>query len=388
MGTVIVLGYRKGLAEAIERRGLNAFHVVAKHKKALAGTRYMKIGDLENAQEILRAVLIADIPDVVGVVTGHDRGVFTAALLREHLGLPGNRDYAGALRFRDKYLQKSALPAGVERARCRPIDSATSYGELAAALGTPFIVKPANGAGAVGTVAVGSEQEFTRHLEPHLGGSDIACVAESFVHGREIHIDGVWYGGRVLWNSVAQYNEPPMKWNDGVVLATQVLSRAENAGVLDGATELAEQALKGLDAPDCVFHLEAYVRGGNLVFGECALRVSGTHMPEIVELTHGVNLYDASVSLALGEDPSATLVPKTPEEYYACVYLRRFDGIELTRADFAEHFPFHELDYPDHGRGPAGMYGRVGHAFVSAPDNAQLSELIARMASFNETGRV
>jgi hypothetical protein len=388
MSTVIVIGYRGGMVDALKRRGLDAFHVVAKYKEGLAGTRYTQVDDLENAQEVLRAVLAADVPDVVGVVTGHDRGVFTAAMLRDHLGLPGFRDYGTALRFRDKYLQKSALPDEVRRAGCVYVDADTGHRELAAALGTPFVVKPANGAGAVRTVIVHSEEEFTRYLEPHRRGSNIALVAESFVRGEEIHIDGVRHRGRLLWNSVARYNRPPMSWNDGVVLATQVLSEKENSGLLDRARELAERSLEGLGAPDCVFHLEAYVNGEDLIFGECALRVSGTHMPEIVELTHGVNLYDASVRLALGEDPSPVLMPREPEAYFAAMYLRRFDGIELTQADFEKHFPGQEFGYPDGGHGPAGMYGRVGHAFVSAPDNARLTELIAQVAAFNETGRV
>lgn len=337
-------------------------------------------------------------PDgVVGVVTGHEQGVFSAALLREHLGLPGDRDWARTLRFRDKYLQKAALPPGVGRARCAYVGPDAGYGELAELLGSPFVLKPANGAGSVGAAAVASEAEFARHLDrgPGPGGrsgrgrADAAWVAESFVGGREFNVDGVWSGGRLLWCAVARFHERPMATNTGAVLASQVLSREGNGPFVRRAARLAERALGGLGAPDCVFHLEAFEDGGDLVFGECAIRTPGAHHPEIVRLTHGVDLYDLTVGLALGEDPAALLEPKRPEAYFGYVYLRHFPGVELTRADFEEHFDFHELHYPD---GPAaartGSYGRAGHALVSAPDDARLGELVRRIVAFNETGRV
>ncbi|MFF4183036.1 acetyl-CoA carboxylase biotin carboxylase subunit family protein [Streptomyces sp. NPDC001691] len=388
MGTMIVLGHRKGIADAVARRGLEVFQVERKMKEALAGTRFALVDDLEDAQEVLRTVLGARLTDVVGVVTGHEQGVFTAALLRDHLGLVGDRDWARTLRFRDKYLQKAALPPDVPRARCRYIGPRTTYAELADGLGTPFVVKPANGAGSVGAAPIASEREFTRHLGAR-GGAGAAWVAESFVSGREFNIDGVWSRGRLRWCAVSRFHERPMHTNSGAVLASQVLSRKENAPFLDRAAALTERALGGLGAPDCVFHLEAFEDGDDLVFGECGTRTPGAHHTEIVQLTHGVDLYDLTVGLALGQDADELLAPRDPEAYFAYIYLRRFEGVELTRADFEKHFTFHELSYPDHpGGAGTGSYGRAGHALVSAPDNARLGELVARIVAFNESGRV
>ncbi|MFI2370232.1 acetyl-CoA carboxylase biotin carboxylase subunit family protein [Streptomyces sp. NPDC018833] len=387
MGTVIVLGYRKGIDDALRRRGLDTFHVVEKYKEALHGRAFRRVADLEDAQEVLRAVIGADVPDVVGVATGHEQGVFTSALLRTHLALPGDRDYGRALRFRDKFLQKAALPGEVARADCVYVTPEASYTALVSDLGTPFVVKPANGFGAARTTAVHSAQQFARIMDDARNRSDVACVAESFVHGQEIHIDGVRWGGQVLWSSVAQYHEPPMKWNEGSILASQILSPEQNPELVPKAQRLSEEVLAALDAPNCVFHLEAFRDGEKLVFSECATRISGAHLPEIVELTHGVNLYDAVVSLALGEDPSATLTPKDPERFFAYIYLRRFEGAELAQADFEKRFPFHEINYPHDGTARTGAYGRVGHAIVSAPTNAELRELITEIVMFNERGR-
>ncbi|MGW3123460.1 ATP-grasp domain-containing protein [Streptomyces sp. NPDC001107] len=386
MGTMIVLGHRPGLTKAIERRGLKPFYIVEKYKEALRGSRVQRVHNLEDGQEVMRSLLSADLDDVHGVVTAHEQGVFTAALLRDHLRLPGDGDYALALRFRDKYLQKAALPSGIRRANCRYVDTGTSYAMLAAELGVPFVIKPANGFAAAGTAKILSQSTFDEYLRGQPRDSDVALVAESYVPGDELHVDGVWRGGRILWNSVARYHEPPMNTHDGAILASQILSPTEHPDLVARAGKLATEALGGLKAPDCVFHLEAFHSDGTLVFGECAARLSGAHLPEIVELTYGINLYDSAVSLALGEDASPHLIPQEPAEYFAYVYLRRFPGVTVTKADFEKHFTCHELSYQDDNTGRTGYYGRVGHALVSAPSNAQLTYLINRMTEFNARG--
>jgi biotin carboxylase len=385
-GTMIVLGYRKGLDAAVRARGLDAFHVTEKHKPALDGRPACRVAALEDAQEVLRAVGAAGLADVAGVVTGHEQGVFTAAVLRHHLGLPGDRDFAATLRFRDKHVQKAALPAAIRRARCAYVRRGTTYASLAEALGTPFVVKPANGFGAVSTRVVGSAEELAAMVGDGPPASDVAFVAESFVAGREIHVDGLWEGGRLVWSSVARYHDGPMNAANGGILAGMVVSPAQAPQLVERAQELAAEVLGALDAPDAVFHLEAFVDGDALVFGECAIRVAGAHVPEIVQLTHGVDLFAAQVALALGEPAAPTIGAQDVTDLFGYVYLRRFAGREVTEADFRRRFPVIEIDYPRDPGARAGAYGRVGHAIVADADGERLAERIAAIARFNEHG--
>ncbi|MEZ0090328.1 acetyl-CoA carboxylase biotin carboxylase subunit family protein [Streptacidiphilus sp. EB129] len=391
MGTVVVLGYRKGLDRALARRGLDVFHVVAKVKSALEDRPYRLVAGLEDAQEVLRAVLAAELRDVVGVVTTHEEAVFSAELVREHFGVSVGGSPATALRFRDKYLQKTALPETVRRARCRYLAADSSFEEVAGELGTPFIVKPSNGAGSVRTVRVGTEEEFRRYLKENPPLTGASLVAESFMTGREIHADGVWAGGRVRWFSIGGYHESPIAWNSGGVLADQTLSREEHPELFRRAGELLAESLGALGTPDCVFHLEAFDDGQDaLVFSECGLRLAGAHVPEVVELTYGINLYEAVAAVALGEPLQPLLEPAgrpaSPEQYYGFVYLRRFEGVPLTRADFEQRFPIVELDFPDGDDVRERIYGRVGHAVVAAPDGERLTRLIADLVSSNRFG--
>jgi biotin carboxylase len=312
--------------------------------------------------------------------------VFTAAYLRDRLRLPGNSDSGAALYFRDKYLQKTALPTDVKRARCRYVRTESTFDELAAELGSPFVVKPANGFGAVRTAVVGSIDDFTALVAPSPRRSDVEYVAESFVDGPEMHIDGVWVQGGLRWSSVSKYHSSPLNCVQSGVLASQQVSQVHNPILFEQANHLTERVLGGLGAPDCVFHLEAFQDGEGLTFGECAIRLSGAMAPEIIDLTYGVNLYEVELSLALGEPVQDVLRPREPAAYHAYIFLRRYAGVRLTQADFEQRFPFTEIDYPDAADARVGSYGRIGHAIVSDPDDRRLWELINDIIKFNELG--
>jgi biotin carboxylase len=298
-----------------------------------------------------------------------------------------------ALRFRDKYLQKRALPASVPRADCVYATPRSSFTDLADRLGTPFVLKPANGFGAARTVVVRSADDVERFWSAGTTGSAVEVVAESYVGGDEVHLDGLWRGGRLAWSSLSAYLDPPLQWNDGGILADGIVGRDAEPELYAEVDALAWRALGALDAPDCVFHLEAY-RGregqphaGRLVFGECAIRLGGAMVPEVIRLTHGVDLYEVALSLALGED--VDIAPAAPpEHYYGYVFLRRVPGVALTEDDFRRAFDLHELDFPTAPDAPTGSYGRSGHAIARHADSKSLHDLLGDIVSFNVTGNV
>lgn len=395
MATILVLGYRQGLDEAIRRRGLTPLFVVERVKRQLAGRDYARVASVEDAQEVLRTVLARGIDEVCAVVTGHEEAVFITALLRAHFDAPGDRDFARTLRFRDKFLQKRALPSSVPRARCEYVTVESSYADLAGRLGQRFVVKPANGFGSARTCVVSSQAE----LDAYWGGcparSDTCCVGESFVDGSEIHVDGLWRDGHIAWSCLSTYLNAPMRCNDGGILSDVQVSREREPELCAAAEALTEQVMSALHAPDTVFHLEAFhcasgEHAGRLVFGECAIRLGGGMVPESVALTYGVDLYDTVLSLALGEPFDLAAQARRPEHYYAYVYLRRVAGVNVTEDDFRRAFREHlyEIDYPADSDAPRGAYGRVGHMLVRHADSERLKEIVANVVAFNETGKL
>ncbi|MFD9905129.1 acetyl-CoA carboxylase biotin carboxylase subunit family protein [Streptomyces sp. NPDC059063] len=386
MATMMVIGYRDDLDQALQQRGLDPYYIVQAPANPPQHRRYTRVADMENAQEILRAVLSANIHDLAGVLSVHEMGVFGAAYLRRELGLPGNADAKAALSFRDKFLQKSRLPPQVERARCRYAARDTPYAELKDELGEPFVVKPATGAGALRTSVVGSPEEYARALDAFPGQSDVAMVAESFVDAPEVYLDGIWRNGELQWSSLSRNHISPLSAVQGGVLAAHVRDRNRHAALFKDAEALAGQALAGLDAPDCVFHLEAFTTEAGLTFGECAIRLPGALSPQVNKLTYGVDLFDIEISLALGEEPTHHLGTTAPDRFYGYVLLRRPRGGRLTQEDFERAFRFDEITYDSSPDAPVGPYGKVGHAIVSDPDELELEQMLDDIARFNETG--
>ncbi|MEV6757612.1 ATP-grasp domain-containing protein [Streptomyces sp. NPDC051214] len=386
MPTMVVIGYRPDLDQALRRRGLSPYYLAQAPSIPPADRRCTLVADMENAQEIARAVLAARIDDVAGVLTVHEMGVFGAAYLRKELGLPGNADSTSTLCFRDKFLQKSRLPPHVRRARCRYASHDTSFAELAGDLGEVFVVKPATGAGSLRTNIVRSAEEYARALEVFSGRSDVEVVAESFVDAPEVYMDGIWQNGSLRWSSMTRYHLSPLSAAHGGVLAAHLLDRRRDPGLFARMETLTGEVLAGLGAPDCVFHLEAFVEEAGLTFGECAIRLPGALSPQINQLTFGVDLFDAEISLALGEELTQPLEHVPPERLHGYILLRRPAGGRLTREDFERRFSFDDLAYSSSPHTLPGPYGKVGHAIVSDPDELELQKTIEEIVRFNELG--
>ncbi|MFD5700248.1 ATP-grasp domain-containing protein [Streptomyces lasiicapitis] len=387
MPTMIVIGYRGDLDLALRRRGLEPFYLVQAPMLPPEGRSFTCVADMENAQEILRAALSARLEDVAGVLSVHEMGVFGAAYLRQQLGLPGNADSKRVLYFRDKYLQKSGLPTGVRRARCRYVSSDTSYTDLANDLGDVFVIKPATGAGSLRTSVVRTPEDYAQALKPLPNYSDVEIVAESFIDAPEVYMDGIWENGDLLWSSMTRYHRSPLSAAQGGILAAHILDERRHASLFQETETIARQVLGNLNAPDCVFHLEVFAEESGLVFGECAIRLPGALSPQVNKLTFGVDLFDVEISLALGEGVTQSLDRTDAQDrFYGYILLRRPERGSLTQQDFERNFTFDELEYSSSPDTKVGPYGRVGQAILSDQDELKLRKTIEDVVRFNELG--
>ncbi|AZM53083.1 hypothetical protein DMA15_11150 [Streptomyces sp. WAC 01529] len=384
--TVVCLGYRAGFVEAARRAGLDLHLVVDKIKPGLKGLSYTKVADLSDAEEVLRAVTEHPGDKMSAVVTGHEHPMFSATVIRSVFGLPGDTDPARCLRFRDKRVQKRAVSPKIPTARCAYLNpSAPDYAALAEQLGEVFVAKPADGFGSQATEPIRGQEQLDDYLRRHPARSDVSTVVESYVEGREIHVDGVWWDGRPAWTAVSGYLAPLMGWTKGEAVADAPLGPAESE-LSARATRFAAEVLRELDAPDTVFHLEAFVRpDGELVLGEVGARPAGALTPEVLRMTHGVDLYAATLDVGLGRAPELPVPPQEPAELFGWIYLVRDAGRQLTEDDFRDRFDVVEVDYPAPENDRVGTYGRCGHAIVKAATHEGLVDGLRAIAEFNRS---
>lgn len=243
------------------------------------------------------------------VTTTNEFALVNAALLAQTLGCPGLPPSA-AVRFRDKFVQKQVVRAeGVPTARSLVVDDVHDdfQGELPFGSG---VIKPLTGAATRQTATVRSTddlREAVRRFRSQ-GGSARTFVVEEFQPGDEWLVDGVVHEGEVLFSSIAEYTQPCLSTVESQApLQIRRFDPAAEAWTYRLAEPVVRAALQALGLTDGVFHMELFHRGGEVFFSECAARRGGALVHEQIECKFGVDLGEASLSLAIGERPDVTV---------------------------------------------------------------------------------
>ncbi|MCQ4041844.1 acetyl-CoA carboxylase biotin carboxylase subunit family protein [Streptantibioticus rubrisoli] len=235
-----------------------------------------------------------------GVTTLSDDCQITTALVAERLGWPSAGVPAARL-ARDKSRQRLvAAEHGLPTVAHHAAGDPRAVAEFVEGRGGPCVVKPV-GAGGSASVAkvVGGEQALVA-CEVMLQRGHRLFLAEDFLIGPEISYEGVVRAGRLVRASVTEKEVV----SDGCFLERQHLVTAP--GPLDepeahrGVHALAGGLVRAFGVADAVIHLEAKLTGQGPVPVEMAVRPAGDCIPELVERTHGRDLYGHLAALALG----------------------------------------------------------------------------------------
>ncbi|MFE0020207.1 acetyl-CoA carboxylase biotin carboxylase subunit family protein [Amycolatopsis sp. NPDC059021] len=227
-----------------------------------------------------------------------------------------------ALLLRDKDLQKRRIrAAGIPVA-----DSALVVrpGDLAAFDQPRGVLKPLAESGTRGVQAWRSPAEragLAREFDVAAG----PWLAEEWIDGPELHLDGIVRDGRVLFISVGRYLDNVLAIRQGGIVATVVQHPSVCEKLYDRCRELAESCMAALRHRDGVFHLEVFENGDRLVFGECGGRIPGGSFDEMIRRQHGVDLHDEWARAVLELDSAA--VPEVADGWYGDLFLATGPGV-------------------------------------------------------------
>jgi biotin carboxylase len=163
--------------------------------------------DLEATREVVRGVLAGAEPGTVTVHSYDEWNVLVAAQLRTELDIPGP-SYEDILPFRDKCLMKERLiEHGVRVPRfgrfepeAQRRDAAACFGQIAARVGVPFILKPIDSAGSDGVHKITSWDEFKA-----LGAFRRGYEYEEFITGTIYSVNIVSRARKSLFAEVTEY---------------------------------------------------------------------------------------------------------------------------------------------------------------------------------------
>jgi biotin carboxylase len=243
----------------------------------------------------------------------------TAATLREHLRIPG-MGLTTMRYFRDKLaMRMRALDRNIRVPDFVPV---VNHGDIQYYLDHvpgPWVLKPRQEASAIGIKKIHAGEELWPVLD-QLGDKQSAYLLEKFVPGNVYHVDSVVSENEVVFSNVSKYGKPPMNVAHGGVFTTFTEERGSEDDSALRAINL--DLIAGLGLLRGVAHAE-FIKAqadGGFYFLECAARVGGAYINEMVETATGINLWRewARIEVA-GEDGSYKLPPARAD--YAGVIL-------------------------------------------------------------------
>jgi biotin carboxylase len=238
----------------------------------------------------------------------------TAATLREHLRIPG-MGLTTMRYFRDKLaMRMRALDRHVRVPDFVPV---VNHGDIQYYLDHvpgPWVLKPRQEASAIGIKKFSAAAELWPLLD-QLGDKQSTYLVERFVPGDVYHVDSVVSENQVVFANVSKYGKPPMNVAHGGVFTTFTVPR-------DGAEDSALRAMNvdligALGLLRGVSHAE-FIRAhddGQFYFLECAARVGGAYINEMVETATGINLWREWARIEISGGDGGYRLPPVREDY-------------------------------------------------------------------------
>lgn len=301
--------------------------------------------------------------------------------VRDYLGVEGMGAQA-ARRFRDKALMKDALrQAGLPCARHRRTSSAAEVWAFVEEVGLPVILKPRDGAAAIGTHRIRDPAQLERALR-----SFVPEMVEEFVIGHERSFETASIRGTPAWDSHTRYDPSPLMvlenpWIQWTVILPREVETADTRAIRPAA----QAALRALGMHTGLSHMEWFRRAdGSVAISEVGARPPGAQIVSLNGHAHDTDMYRRWAELVALDQWQ---VP--PRRYaVAAAYFRgqgqgqrvvRLHGLDQAQAELG-HLVV-EARLPAPGQPKVRSYEGEGYAIVRHPETAVVEQAIRRLVS-------
>jgi len=239
----------------------------------------------------------------------------TAATLREHLRIPG-MGLTTMRYFRDKLaMRMRALDRNLRVPDFVPVVNHADIGYYLDHVPGPWVLKPRQEASAIGIKKIRAADELWPVLE-QLGDQQSSFVLEKFVPGDVYHVDSIVSENEIVFANVSKYGKPPMNVaQGGGVFTTFTVPRgsAEDTGL----RAINRDLIAALGLLRGVAHAE-FIQAhddGNFYFLECAARVGGAYINEMVEAATGINLWREWARIEMAGGDGSYKLPPVRQDY-------------------------------------------------------------------------
>jgi len=307
------------------------------------------------------------------VVALEEFDVLNAALIREHLYLPGMTT-ATARQFRDKLLMAvKAREAGITVPDFIALINHDEIRSFMERVPRPWIIKPRSDVSAIGIRKVDEPEAVWKSIEEldkreRLRERSPHHLLAQFVPGQVFHVDSLVSDGKVIFAGANQYGRPPMDvaHGGGAYISRTVLRESDDAKQL---LEANRKLVKVLGLQDGASHAE-FIKSsadGDFYFLEIAARVGGAYIAEVLEAASGVNLWREWARIEISNE-TGRKIRQTRTNYAGII-------LSLAKQEYPDTSSYtdEEIVYRVSKRHHAGL-------IVSSPKFERVSELLDQYA--------
>jgi biotin carboxylase len=259
------------------------------------------------------------------VIALEEFDVVTAALMREHLCLPGLSSSRAKI-FRDKlsmavYGQRAGINVP-EFVQLLNNEAVNAYLERVPG---PWVIKPRSDVSAIGIKKVEHPNEVWGTIEEMNARQNLRerasyYVLARFIPGEVFHVDSLVNDGKVVFAGANQYGRPPLQVaHHGGAYISRTVAR----GSADEKTlfHINKKLIKALGLERGATHAE-FIKSdadGQFYFLEIAARVGGAYIADVLEAASGVNLWREWARLEIADGKAPSRVSPSRKEYAGIV---------------------------------------------------------------------
>jgi len=277
-----------------------------------------------------RAAAIARTNRIDRIAALDDFDVETAAMLREHLQVPG-MGRTTASRFRDKLaMRMKARELGIPVPDFTSVFNDAAVDEWTERVPPPWVLKPRSSAAAIGIRKAANRDELWRALDA-AGDARSHTLLEHFVPGSVYHVDSILWGGEVAFAVAFKYGRPPMEiaHKGGIFITKRLPDASEEGRALLDLNRRLQQGLGlrrgvshsefiGRDVPIPIRNPQSPIRN-ELVFLETSARVGGAFIVDTIEAATDLNLWREWAKIEIAGEHGEYAVPPHRRDYAAIV---------------------------------------------------------------------
>jgi biotin carboxylase len=259
-----------------------------------------KVVDFSDVDAVLKAIARVKLDGVLTVSA--DRAVPVVAAVAEARGLPGIGVETAHLMTHKVAMRARLADAGVPQPRFAAVRSLSERRRAANEVGFPAVLKPADSGGQRGVFRVASLDDIDAHLHEALAASPSGeAILEEYVEGVEMNGIVLARGGESIPLTLSDRLRPPgVGFGVGWIHVYPASIYGEQLSESERIATHAVHALglrTGIAFPQLIAAPD-----GRVIVVECAARIPGGQMADLVRVATGVDLVEVQLKMALGDE--------------------------------------------------------------------------------------